>query len=165
MKNENKKKSWVDIILDDNHKPFLFSIGFGILLILYFLVPFYKTSSEKEIYLISGFASFSYLQDRYDYLYYATMMNILSLTFSGFLIVSGLVGFSKEEKQVQRAKAFILIFFILKILSDILMLVFSFLTKTNVTSSLGSEMEIVFDVLFFILTILIIKPIKSKKTK
>lgn len=165
MKNENKKKSWTDIILDDNHKPFLFSIGFGVLLILYFLVPFYKTNSEKEIYLISGFASFSYLQDRYDYLYYATMMNILSLVFAGFLIVSGLVGFSKEEKQVIRAKAFILIFFALKILSDILMLLFSFLTKTNVIPSLGSEMEIAFDVIFFVLDILLFKSSKKQKAK
>lgn len=162
---KNKIDSILDYLLDQKRRFLLFSLGFGILMILYFLVPFYITHTEKETNLISGFASFFYLNDRQDSLYYATMMNIMSLSFSSLIVLISFLGFYPDENRIRITKRILPFLFLLKLVSDILMLVFSFQTKTNVEPCLGSEMEIAFSLLFFVLYLFVAYPKKKKATE
>lgn len=141
---------------DPKRRPYLLISLFSVILILYFLVPFYKTVNGKDTALISGFASLAYLKDRMDFLYYASMMNILSIVFSFLLLVFSLLQVFFFKDMNRKITIDIILFYSLKTLSDILMLVFSYLTKTNVKPSLGAFVQIAFTVLFFALSLLLI---------
>ena len=162
---KNKADAILDYLLNQKRRFFLCSLGFGILMILYFLVPFYITHTEKETNLISGFASFFYLNDRKDPLYYATMMNIMSLCFASMIVLFSFLGFYPDENRTLFVKRILLMLFALKIVFDILMLVFSFQTKTNVRPCLGCELESVFSFVFFVLYLFAAYPKKKKESK
>ena len=158
MNEKDRNEPWKERLSDIRNRKYLFAIGFGLLMILYFLVPFYSTHMDKETDFLSGFVSLRFLQDRQDFLYYASVMNVFSLSFSFLLFLFGCFGFAKEKKQSDIAGKTIPALFVLKILSDLLMLVFSFLTSTNVKPTLGSECEIGFSILFFVFYLLIYYP-------
>lgn len=148
---------------DQKRRPYLLISLFSVILILYFLVPFYKTVNGKDIALISGFASLAYLKDRMDFLYYASMMNIFSILFSVLLFVLSLLQVFFIEEMDKKTKINIILLYSLKTLSDILMLVFTYLTKTNVKPSLGAFVQIGFTILFFVLSSLLILEKKEQK--
>lgn len=159
MEEENKFKK----IIEEKNRPYLFMILMSVVMILFYLVPTYKTEMKNDIALISGFASLAYLRDKADMLYYASMMNILGITVSALGIINGFVFIYSDEKRKKMNNRIFFLLFILKIVFDILMIVFTYQTKTNVKLSLGGFVQLGLSCLVFIFYLLLFIPTKKSK--
>ncbi len=158
MEEENKFKK----ILDEKNRPYLFTILMSVVLILFYLVPTFKTVMKNDIALISGFASLAYIQDRADMLYYSSMMNILGIAASCLCVVNGIVALFSQDSRKKINNRIYYALFIAKILFDILMIVFTYQTKTNVTISLGGFVQLGLSCVVFIFYLLLFLPSKKK---
>lgn len=160
MEEENKFKK----LLDEKNRPYLFMLLMSVVLILFYLVPTYKTVMKNDIALISGFASLAYIKDKADMLYYSSMMNILGITVSAICIINGFVSIFSDDNRKKINNCVFFALLILKIIFDILMIIFTYQTKTNVKLSLGGFIQLGLSCLIFIFYLLLFIPSKKNKT-
>lgn len=162
---ENKKENKLNSILSEKNKPYLFIIGMSIILILYYLVPMYKTIVKNDTAFISGFASLLYIRDSADSLYYASLFNIVGILLPAIVVIVSLTGIFGDDKRKIITKFVLFVLLLLKIISDILVLVFSYQTKTNVQVSIALNIQVGLSVIVFIFYILFFFFLKTKDNK
>ena len=122
---------------------------FSLCLIFLFFVPVFCTFVQGEKESILGYYSFGLINDNFDIIHYAISLLIISIILSFCLFLSSLVTIFIDETNLAKVKNSSLIVLVLKAIVDIIILILTEQTKTNIQLDWGGYILPAIDIVLF----------------
>lgn len=148
---KNNKINVKENLKAKERRPYLLTMCFSLLFLLFYLLPFFTTTYLGETSYLSGYTSFTFLSDQEDSIYYAMVMIIFSLILSiGMFIVASVSYLFLPKDHLKNANRGVIAFFLLKLAFDIAFIPLALQTKTNLTMTISGYLQAVLTFLVFL---------------